>query len=282
MKIQGKPISCKKITTLVNALLVLVFLSIGIILLLWSNDIEFWKERETLRCFLRDLGSTLFVSVTLLCVWELALRRAFLNEFLDKVNLSQQINRAGLKQLVYYPKDINWDELFLKAKEIDLLLAYGKTWRASNKYNLEKFIEQSDSHLRIVMPNPTLDHLLQEMTERFSQKTYDELQSKIQTAENDFVCLSEEEFANGRIKLWRMNIAPVFSMYRSDDTIIISFYSHKKMVGVPHLIVDRGGQVFGFAMSQFSMIIDPEFGRAELFFDNRKTSNKSILAPIKA
>ena len=255
-------------TSLITALLVAVFMGIGAILLVWVQNEIYWTGHETLRTLVRDFGSILIVTLTVLTLWELALRRSFRDELLNVVNLSRQIHDAGLLNLPWSPLDIDWKTLINQASEIDIIFAYGKTWRGNNKPFLVDFMKKSSSKMRIVLPDHESNHVIDELTERSSKKTSAELKEKIKNAEDHFIALSEGEEAKGKLKLWRMNIAPVFALYRFDDIVIISIYSHKKLVGVPHLVCKKGGQVFDFATTQLETIISGDAGRAKLVYDN--------------
>jgi len=256
-------------TSLITAIIIAVFLGIGAVLLVWVQNETYWQGHETLRTLIRDFGSILIVTLTVLIVWEVALRRSFRDELLNVVGLSRQIHDAGLVNLPWSPLDIPWKELILKSNEIDLLLAYGKTWRGNNKQFLCEFLQKPSSRLRVVLPDHTADHVVEELTERSSKRTTEELRGKIENAEDHFIALASDYSAKGHLTLWRMNIAPVFALYRFDDIVIISFYSHKKLVGVPHLVCKKGGQIFDFALTQLETIISGDAGRARAIFDNR-------------
>jgi len=71
-----------------------VFLS-GLILLIWGLNKEWWlwiadvNTRSIVQTVLQSFGSLLMVSVAVSAFWELVTKRAFLDELLPKIRLSE-------------------------------------------------------------------------------------------------------------------------------------------------------------------------------------------------
>ena len=84
------------------------------------------------------------------------------------------------------PRNINWDELFEKVSEIDVFFTYARTWRNSNSNLLDQFIKRNGCRLRVVLPNPDNDVILQELSNRFA-KSPEEFRNLIHEATRDYL-----------------------------------------------------------------------------------------------
>jgi hypothetical protein len=175
---------------------------------------------------------------------------------LEKVTVSHSIIEAGLTDIIMQPRNINWDELFEKANEIDVFFTYARTWRNANSNLLDKFVRREGNRLRIVLPNPQSDVILQELSNRFT-KSPEEFHNLIDEATRDYSKLNEigQKFG-AKVELWHASATPMFTIYRFDKSIILTLGSYKDTKGdVPHFICETGGLLYKYAIEEFSVLI---------------------------
>lgn len=237
----------------------------GVTLLAIANSSSLWADSSTLRATVRDLGSLCVVSVALSLLWELAAKRSFSNELWAKARVATDIADARLHRLVYRPDSIAWQDLLKHPREIDLLFAYGRMWRATYERDLRSLLARDDFTLRVVLPDYEDAGVVGDLARRFS-KSPEGIRHRVQEAVDDFVSLATGRQAAGRIEIWLTQVAPVFSLFRLGDVVVIAMYSHQQKDAVPHFVASRGGSLYDFASRQFSLLVEVERGLSRCVF----------------
>ncbi len=167
--------SLKRQRTFLLTLLASLFIAIiGGFLIFLVNDNSLWSDNSVWRSFFRDLGSLLIVSVALALVWELSGKRSLVDEVYSKANIAQSIQGAGLTEVVFRGQDIDWENLFNSAREVDLFFAYNSWWRTSNEVRLNKLAARKGVRIRLILPDVSDTTTAADLARRFS-RTVDRL-----------------------------------------------------------------------------------------------------------
>ncbi|MDQ1294231.1 MAG: hypothetical protein QG608_2114 [Actinomycetota bacterium] len=192
-----------------------------------------------MQLFLGQVGG-LLATTGFLGVWfDLKGRRALSDEVLAIANLSEDIKRAGVKCVTgRYLEEVAWVDLFKGAHELDIMVAYGRTWRNTHQDRLQKAV-QSGATVRVFLPDPGNELMVQVLADRFGYN-----QEKVRQEIEDAIQFYRELGSSmGKLVDVRLHaVDPVFSCYRFDGRAVITLYSHarKRHTLVPTLVVGEG------------------------------------------
>jgi hypothetical protein len=177
-------------------------------------------------------------------------------DVLSKITISSSIDNAGLIDITMQPRNLNWDDLFDKVNEIDVFFTYARTWRNVNNNLLDQFIRRKGCRLRVVLPDPENNVILQELSNRFA-KSPEEFRNLIHEATKDYLKMREIGGKYGTtVEIWHASVTPMFTIYRFDKTVILALGSYKSAKGdVPHLICQPEGTLYKYATGEFETLI---------------------------
>lgn len=106
-----------------SAALLAVVVGLG---LLWATTYFDWFNHHSItKGLLREVGPLLFVAVAVTLIWELAGKRAFLDEVLSSVRISENLRQAGIKETFFDFATIRWNELFAGVTDFEAFISYG-------------------------------------------------------------------------------------------------------------------------------------------------------------
>ncbi|MCB8947897.1 MAG: hypothetical protein H6653_07765 [Ardenticatenaceae bacterium] len=252
-----------------NYVIASILFVIGILLLIWAGDKVFWANNTNIQSFIETLGSTLLVTGIITVAWDLIGKRAFTEEILSKVSISQALMQAGIIHV--FPSDknreIDWDDLFQKAIEIDLLFYGSSWWRNQNFKNLESFITRKNTRMRVILPDPDDSQTMLESSRRINTTVENEIRI-ITDAIKDFKILVEQH-PTANVEIWLLKKSPLFSAFRFGNRAVFSPYSHRaSIVGVPTIICVENGVIFKFIEGELNSI-----------FNDKNTTRKLTISP---
>jgi hypothetical protein len=235
----------------IGAILALV---LGVGFLYWAGLEAFWKGHETWQNLVRELGHFLVVTVVVASLWEIWGRRAFLDEVYARLQISREVERAGIVQVVdTFHETIDWAAFFESSTSLDVVVSYARTWRATHLEQLRGFVSKG-GRLSVVLPDPSDEKLVEQLAVRFEKKPSD-LQGLIKEAVSDFgdlAKLAREQPVHVAV----VSIAPVFSFYRFDRVAILAFYTHdRRKSPVPTIICRSGGTLFDFISREWEALM---------------------------
>ncbi len=200
-----------------------VVAAVGLALLglffLWISAYFDWKDNNAAQSVVRDVGSFLSASAVLTFLWEFWGRRAFLDEVLAKVQLSDDVRSAGILKIVpSFHTGIDWQTYFPRARELALTVG--------------------------------------ELARRF-EYTIDALAGYIRDAVETFKKLrSLAGQDGGQIELWFFQGTQQFSYYRFDSIAIVAMYTHRRARDpVPAFVCEEGGSLFEFLRQDFDALV---------------------------
>jgi hypothetical protein len=198
------------------------------------------------------LVSIVFATAGLALLWELAVKRIFLDEILEKARISQELKFSGIVQITdSFHRDVDWTSYILNSEKIDIFFSYGQTWRNTHAQELRRFCEKEGTRLQVVLPDPDDQQTLHELARRYSY-TEDRLKDLVVEAKDFFETLSSDQ----KVAIWYLPKAPVFSFYRFDRIGVVAFYTHRnERVAVPTIVCEDGGSLYDYIRKEFREMI---------------------------
>lgn len=238
-------------TNLLTILVCILVAFIGALLIVLSVTVS--EITEPFNSLLRDFGSVIIASVSIAVIWDFVSRRTFLKEVLSVTKLAEDIDETGL--IGISPKwhgQINWPELFSRAKVLKVFFMYGNTWRNSNREYITKFAKKAGTKAIIVFPDYENQELMKQICLEV-EYTPEKLTRHIKDAEVDF----KEMFGNkNKLSIWHTSVFPIYSYYGFDHTSIVTFYSlDRKKVEVPTLMINNSGSLDKFFSRDFKSML---------------------------
>jgi hypothetical protein len=223
------------------------------LLVLLSAQKNWWTGKNPWEDFFSQVGTTLIVAVGLAGVWELVGKRAFKREILETAGTVKDIESAGLTRVgTKILDEVDWEELFRTAKELDIYFAYGRTWRGYNRGRLRGMIQRG-GRVRVYLPDPTDTPSIEQLSRRFADMKAANLIAAIDDARGDFEQLAK----TGDVKIYYRPGDPVYSFYRFDSTFIVALYTHRpERQDVPMLVCTVGGTLYDFFKKELDAIED--------------------------
>ena len=136
-------------TTLVNTYSTLV-IALALVLvgavLLYLSGLGFLRDQPTWQVFIRELGSLVVVTGAITVFWDLKERRNFANEVLARLRCVHPA--SGLRRLSKHDlEDVEWSNLFQAAREVEIFLSYGATWRGVHWTKLKGYCRRPRNKL---------------------------------------------------------------------------------------------------------------------------------------
>lgn len=171
-------------------------------------------------------------------------------------SLARGFDTAGLLRIgATYLGELEWKRLFAEVAELDIVVAYGQTWRNMHARELGQLAARPDSRVRVVLADPDDELTVAVLADRFDI-THDELRSRIRATRDDYEALRRPDGAT--IEVYYRPGDRVFSFYRFDDIAIVGLYSHARARGaaVPVFVCARPGELFEFIQDELDVILD--------------------------
>lgn len=248
----------KERVNLYTLLIAIGVAALGIFLLYLSSSKNLWESREVWQIVIQNVGSLMLVAVAITLLWELRLKRAFLDEVLAKAQVSKEVTFAGIVKITdSFHHDIDWKSYFQTVNKLDIFFAYGQTWRKIHREELREVANREGARIRVVLPDPEDEQTVSELARRFECNN-EELKKLIQEAKEDFLSLQSEKVGKGaQINIWFLPAAPHFTFYRFDRIGIIALYTHRrKQPPVPTFVVEKGGTLYDYIRKEFNAMIE--------------------------
>lgn len=259
-------IAVRERTTLRAVVLSFTLVALGVVFLLLSAPENTWITNNQWRSVVNDLGGLLVVSAAVSMLWELYGRRAFLDELLVKMDISNDVSKAGIVGFSesFTVSNIDWDSLFKNSRNIDIFFAYGRTWRGSNSERLTTFLKRSNVRLRLILPDPENTGVVAELARRFNAAPGD-VENRIRESARDFLEFSKSPRGSA-VEIWYVPVAPLFSYYLFDNSAVLTLYTHrKKRTSVPAFLLTKEGSLYKYLMEEHNFLLDKTDGAAKRF-----------------
>ncbi len=171
-------------------------------------------------------------------------------------SLARDVETAGLLRIgATYLSELEWKQLFAEVTELDIVVAYGQTWRNLHARELAQVAARHDSRIRVFLADPHDEFTVALLADRFDI-THDELRTRITATRSDYEALRRPDGA--QIDVYYRPGDRVFSFYRFDDIAVVGLYSHSRVRGaaVPVFVCARPGELYEFVHDELAVILD--------------------------
>jgi hypothetical protein len=171
-------------------------------------------------------------------------------------NLACDVETAGLLRIgATYLSELEWKQLFAEVTELDIVVAYGQTWRNVHARELAQAAARPDSRIRVFLADPHDEFTVALLADRFDTKP-DELRTRITATRSDYEALRRP--AGAQIEVYYRPGDRLFSFYRFDDIAVVGLYSHSRARGaaVPVFVCARPGDLYEFIQDELAVILD--------------------------
>lgn len=253
-----------------NIRLYLIAIFLGILFLVLY---AFIPERPWFLLLFRELAGVIFAAVTLSLIWDFFQRRDFIEEILSTQHLVTEIDETGLIGISSkWHGEVDWDSLFKYVVEIDIFYIFATTWFTTNREAIARFVARKETKVNVLLPDPENEIVISYLAHRMNM-SQEFVKTRIESAKEKY----EKEFTkvkNGgnRFSIWYSPVPPLYSYYRFDGSIIVTFYDHtfEKAENVPTLMVRRGGSLYQFFQKDIDFLFrdDPAIARKVFPKDN--------------
>lgn len=224
--------------------------NVALVILIIGAALVWWAGGRSFKAAVGSVGGTLVASVALLAIWQLIGRESLLRHFLEEQGFAKTLADAKISQVTdNCHTDVDWASLLGSAREFDILFVASRTWRQVNQTRLIELSKRSGVAVRCVLPDPEHEHTVAALADAFGTTP--------QTVAGDIAESATDlrRMLGAALTVYVVKQIPWFSMYRCDDTIILSLYAHHK-TNLPALVARRGGYLYGFAAEDFNSLLE--------------------------
>lgn len=243
----------RTIHTYRTVVIALVLAGFGLVFLYFSGFPALGRDQPAVQVLIRELGALLFVTGGLAVLWDLKGRRDFADEVLAKAQVGADVRSSGLRRLsMQWLEYVEWANMCLRAREIEVFVSYGTSWRNVLWPRLEEFSHGPRNKLRIYLPHPRDEATVSTLSQRYAI-TGDQIIQQITEAATAFASLRQEG-GGADIRIYYRRGDPTFACYRFDDQIVVTLYSHRRSRGdVPTMLIGAG-TLYDFFVSELKAI----------------------------
>jgi hypothetical protein len=171
-------------------------------------------------------------------------------------SLARDFEAAGLLRIgATYLNELEWKLLFAEVTELDIVVAYGQTWRHMHARELAQLAARPHSRIRVFLADPDDELTVTVLADRFDV-THDELRNRITGTRREYEALRRLDGA--QIEIYYRAGDRVLSFYRFDDIAVVGLYSHSRVRGaaVPVFVCSRPGELYEFVYDELAVILD--------------------------
>lgn len=171
-------------------------------------------------------------------------------------SLARDVETAGLLRIgTAYLSELEWKHLFAEVTELDIVVAYGQTWRNMHARELAQVAAKPDRRIRVFLADPHDESTVALLSDRFDT-TPDELRTRITATHRDYEALRRPDGA--QIEVYYRPGDRVFSFHRFDDIAVVGLYSHSRARGaaIPVFVCARPGELYEFIQDELAVILD--------------------------
>ena len=222
----------------------------GIMLLVFAS-------RDTI---LHDFGAILTTSVTMSLIFQLWLLKDLLKDLFHYVRSAEHWSRSGVSgfYLDFHDDKLPWADLFRRSDQLQLVVAYARTWRNTHQTQLKDSVSASGRSIEVILPDPSSDESMIEYGRRF-QISADEMRSRVGEAIGFFEELGKATHRNSAVTVYLFKRTLQLSFYRFSQGAVVASYSHRReRGGIITLLADRGGDLYKWTGDEWNQITTGE------------------------
>ena len=257
-----------------GAQLAIVLAVVGVLLIVVAARIStpgwLWLSQV-----LAELGSAVVISGALSALWEWHLKRAFAEEIFEAAGIASQLGQAKMVGVTTdYMHGVQWAKLLDSAKELDLFVYSGRTWRSSLDQYLLRLASQPKSRINLLLPDPSDATVVGELARRF-RTSADEVVAAVNDTRLYFerLVVRAQAAKRSNIKIWYVKQAPLFTFYRIDNAYVLTTYRHGAKGPVPTFVCHKGGAVADFIDEQLLHLLNKKNGLCHQAFPTKDAAD---------
>jgi hypothetical protein len=256
----------KERTNLRTALVSLLLLLLGIGLLIASETVPPISQRAWLKAITSNLGGLVIASISIATLWELFSKRALFDELLGKASFAEEIRALGLIGISVNPlRGVDFPKFIRDANKLDIFVCYANTWRNSYEQDLRILARKPNARIRLIVPDPTNQRIIEELTHRFNANSTQEIIEKIETAQREFKAIFTAAGSIADFSIWTHHETPVTSFYRFDNIAVLTLYKHARGRGdTPTIIAERPGGLYCYIENEVDAMVRGVGGHSPL------------------
>lgn len=222
----------------------------SLVLLVWVGPAitdEWWQD------VVKDLAIAVLLAVAITGLWRLRGNRMFAQEVLELQNVGESVERWGVRELSMDWEKIDWKSLFQHAKEVSIIHGYAYTWSSGGRQALlEEFAAQRGRKLRIALPDPGNEVIMEALAKRFNT-TKDVVQDRVREATDRYLALRRPKGAD--VRVYYRDGEPVYAGYLFDSELVVTLYTHRRAkVSTVPVIQCRGGELVDFVKADLTEV----------------------------
>lgn len=243
-----------------------IIAGVGLVLLYYAGDNEWWKGFERYQAFLREIGALLLATAILTTAWDVYGKRAFLDEILAKSQISTDIKDSGLVRITpNFSDGIDWKSHLNTVNKLDLLFAYARSWRNTNADGLRAVASRRGARIRVMLPDPEDDLTISSIAQRFGWEKEKLLGLVWESAEFYKGLQGIAGEGGAKVEVWFLRGVPQFTFYRFDSIIVFTLNSHRReLVSIPTFVCESGGDLYKYIRDEFERMVDTGSDRPAL------------------
>ncbi len=250
----------KKIVNYKAIIISLVLVLIGLISFYFS-----YGNQNTEYVLLSQISSAIISIGLLSIIWQLFLERTFLDEVLLNLNINNNLKEAGITKIETNFRKIDWDSYFERVKDIDLFFAWSRTWRNTNRENLDN-LSNKDVNIRLILPDPDDNDTMNTLSNRWKMEA-NEVKTNIRETSDDFKSIFESN-KRAHLRIWYIKLAPLFTLYRFDGETLMAIYTHRENKPSVPTFKFMNGPIYTFIADEIKYMTEEcEFRR--IIYDNK-------------
>ncbi len=199
---------------------------------------------------LNHLGTILIASIALVLIFDYWQKDALFRELFRHARSATELQAARIAGFSSSFQDqIPWEDLFGKSTHLDILFAYGATWRNTHSHRIDALLARDRARLGVVLPDPEDADTVRELSTRF-RLSADDVRAKIEEAIMFFTAKRTKH--PGKVRIYLLGRAPTHTIYRFNNEAVLALYTHRReRTGVPTFLVERGGDLYEFLRSEW-------------------------------
>jgi hypothetical protein len=227
-----------KLVTYRTTTIALVVVVLGLALLYFSGVKDSWVGKGSSQVLANQLGAILITTAGLTILWDLRGKKDILELVLEKVHVAADVKSSGLERVSMNWRDVPWDELFASAREVEVFISYGSTWRKSHWPSLLALAAVSRNKLWMYLPDPDHETTMKVLAQRYGYAV-EKVEANVREMATEIASLARVGGAD--IRIYYRSGDPTFTCYRFDDRIVVTLYSNRRERSeVPTLLMKAG------------------------------------------
>ncbi|KWE84935.1 hypothetical protein WL81_26295 [Burkholderia ubonensis] len=162
-------------------------------------------------------------------------------------------------------KGVDFSKLIRAANKLDIFVCYANTWRNSYEQDLRVLARKPNSRVRLIVPDPTNQRIIEELAHRFNAGNAQEIVDKIDTAQREFKGIFTAAESHADFSIWTHHETPVTSFYRFDNVAVVTLYKHARGRGdTPTIVAERPGGLYSYIENEVDAMVKGVGGHAPL------------------